>query len=599
MSLREYQQPGLIFLLALGIRILFVIEWMGLPYGHIPFLDANSYDQWAQSIAGGAWLRHTAFYQNPLYPYVLGSLYKAFGPSLAMVSYLQAAIGALTCAIVARTSEVVFGKRTGLFAGLLMTFDGVLIFYVAPVIKETLGIFLLAWFVHLIFTRDLEEDRWSGFLAGILLGAAVLVRSNLLILPLGFLLWDFLSKRRFFLRKYKLLCAGAAIAIMPATVHNWIAADDFVPVVYGGGFNFYIGNSPAATNLVYPTGVSTDPVQEEKDTTRIAESELHRSLKPSEVSSYWFGKAIQFLEGEPLAFPSLLVKKIWFFWMNPEIPDGYDGGFVARNFSTSLKFGFVSFTLLAFLAAIGTFLGWNTPPSDDKTRGMVSFVLIYMISVVPFYVTDRYRMPVILFLVPLAAHGTRLLVEGVRQADWKPIIKAFAFSVPLLIVGCYPVQWGPNFYAVKAFNWGVFASLSSDAGSDLDAVAAMEKALAINPIKINSSTYIKASTSYERLGRLAEAEDMLRKATAIYPDEGLIYFNYGRFKFEHDDLKSALELYRRAAAVSPLLHQPYIGLAILFMKQGDRADALESVKKGLSLSPDNQQLQQLLKMLGG
>lgn len=581
-------------MLALGIRVLFILQWLKLPYGQIPFLDGNSYDRWAQSIASGHWLRQAAFYQSPLYPYLLALIYMVFGHSLAVVGYLQGLLGALTCALVARTAEVAFGKRAGLFAGLLMCFDRVLIFYVAPVIKETLGVFLLSAFVYYVFTREIDKKWRSGIFAGLLLGAAVLVRSNLLLLPLGLLLWDLWARRGFSWRKYSALLVGAGLAILPVTLHNWIVSDDFVPVVYSGGFNFYIGNSSWAANFKYPGGISTDPLSEEGDTTRIAEAAAQRKLKPSEVSGYWFNKGIQFLEKEPLALPALLADKVWFFWMNREIPDSYDSDFVAKNFSATLRISIVSFSLLAFLAAIGCVLGWREQGSD-RTSGLVSLLFIYMLSVVSFYVTDRYRLPAIVFLAPLAGNGIYLAIGRLRNSDWIPIAKAFAAAIPFLVIGYYPMQIDPG---LEAYNWGTYASLSSDAGRDSEAVSAIEKALASNANRVDSSAYIKASTSYERLGKLTEAESLLKRATETYPDDGLAFFNYGRFKFEHGDFNSSLDLYKKAASVSPWLYQPYIGLTVLFLKKGDRAEALRSVKKGLSLSPDNRQLQELLKIAG-
>ena len=583
----------IIFLVALVIRALFVHQWLQLPYGQVPFLDANSYDQWAQSIAEGNWLRHTAFYQNPLYPYLVAMLYKAFGHSLILVGYFQAVLGALTCVLIAETTEFHFGKRAGLIAGLLMAFDRVLVFYSAPLVKETLGVFLLAAFMYVITTG---KERWrTSFVSGLLLGAAVLVRSNFLLLPIGILLWDALCRPRILWRNYAWLVLGIAVVILPVTLHNWKVSDDFILVNYGGGFNFFIGNSDSATRSEYPAGVSTDPLAEEQDITRIAEHDLSRILKPSEVSDYWFHKGIQFLKDNPLAFPVLEFNKIWFFWMNYEIADNYDSKFVTANFSTILSFTFISFSILAILAAMGAAFGWRGNRSR-ATRGFVVMTVLYMLSVVLFYVTDRYRLPVLVFVIPLAAEGLQMLLEQIRNKDWLRVTKATLAACPFLVIGYYPQQINSS---TDAFNWGTYASLSSASGHDEEAISAIQKAISKNPQRVNSSAYIDASTSYERLGRLKEAEDLLRQTTSFFPEEGMTWYNYARFKYEHGDETSAIELYDRALQVSPWLYQPYIGLGVLYIKQGRRAEAMDAVKKGLELKPGNSQLLQLLKMLGG
>ena len=82
--------------------------------------DSFTYDQWARQIASGNWLGDEVYYQTPLYPYFLGVVYSAFGPSVWAVRILQAALGSLACGALAVAGGRFFSPRVGLIAGVLL-----------------------------------------------------------------------------------------------------------------------------------------------------------------------------------------------------------------------------------------------------------------------------------------------------------------------------------------------------------------------------------------------------------------------------------------------------------------------------------------------
>lgn len=583
-----------IFALALSIRLIFVWQWLDLPYATVPYLDAISYDQWARNILKGNWLRETAFYQSPLYPYLMAAIYKFLGPNMETISWIQAILGAVTCALLTFTTASHLGRWPGIFAGLLAALNRPLIFYTGPLMKETLGIFLLALFIHFALLARKNQKPWLYLLAGVFLGLTALVRTNVLVLPLALIGWDLWTNRTTYLRNFSFLAVGTLLAILPATIHNWTVSRDFILVNYAGGFNFYIGNSPTALNFVYPEGVSTDPAKEEGDSVRIAEQNLGRKLKPSEVSSFWFDRGWQFLTSSTISNTfAFLLNKLWFFWNDREIGDNYDVHFVSENFKTVLHLPLVGFALLSTFAIFGLVAGWNEA-GGVISRRLGAMLFIYMGSVVTFYVTDRYRLPTVLFLIPLAGQGIALLIQGARSFRWKTL-RAFATAAPFGVVGFFPADVRQS--ELDAYNWGVVASLYSDSGNHSRAVEAIIKAIAANAEKAGASAFIKASTSYERLGRLAEAEDLLRRSTETYSNEGQTFFNYGRFKFEHGEVRAAFDLYNKSLSVDPSQHLPYLGLAILHAQSGERALAENAIAQGLARSPNDPHLRALDQML--
>ena len=146
--------------------------------------DAVSYDAWAQGIAAGNWLGNEVFYQAPLYPYFLGTLFFFVGHNLIAVRVVQALLGALSCGLLSLAATRLFGTRAGLTAGLLLAIYAPAVFFDALIQKTTLDSVLLCGLLAVLASsRRVTATRSLGL--GILLGALALTRENtLLFVPL-------------------------------------------------------------------------------------------------------------------------------------------------------------------------------------------------------------------------------------------------------------------------------------------------------------------------------------------------------------------------------------------------------------------------------
>src|ERR1700730_671514 len=85
--------PAVVFLVALVVRTIHVWQIRHTPFFDVLMGDSRGYDEWAQRIARGDWLGHEVFYQAPLYPYFLGTLYAIAGRDLLMVRTFPGIIG--------------------------------------------------------------------------------------------------------------------------------------------------------------------------------------------------------------------------------------------------------------------------------------------------------------------------------------------------------------------------------------------------------------------------------------------------------------------------------------------------------------------------
>src|SRR5262249_9588498 len=158
----------------------------------------------------------------PLYPYTLGLVYAVFGPSLWVASLLNVLLDSATCVVLAELAFLAFGEEAAIGTGILAALYRPLIFYTPQVMKESLGIFLLALFALFAFralqSKDKKEFLWSG----LCLGLGAIVRGNVLALSVVVLAFLFLRKKSARGRDALMFAAGIAAVILPVTLHNAI-----------------------------------------------------------------------------------------------------------------------------------------------------------------------------------------------------------------------------------------------------------------------------------------------------------------------------------------------------------------------------------------
>jgi 4-amino-4-deoxy-L-arabinose transferase-like glycosyltransferase len=478
-----------------------VLALRGSPWFDHLVVDPEYYDAWARRIATGDWLGERAFYMDPLYPYVLGALYRLCGRDLLLARLLNVAFAAGTIALVARIGRRVGGARTGILAAFAFALYAPDIFYVGEVDKTTLSIFLTAAALALA----VGHARFAG---GLALGAAALTRANLLVTA------PVLALARG--RRATLFAVGLACILVPVAWRNHRVSGEWVLTTTQAGQNFYTGN-----NELNPWGaygavpfVRGNPHFEEADFRAEAERRAGRSLAPREVSRFWFAEAFRHVRAHPGFALRATIRKAALFWNDFEISDNQDQ-YLLERVSWVLRLPLVGFGWLPPLALLGAI-------AVRRTRAvgiLVAFVAVYCASVVAFFVFSRYRIQIVPALLPLAALGLLDLAARVRAGAWRPV------ATRLVIVA-----------AVAAFTFHGFdvfsrddpqasemrlrhlADMEMDAGHIDRALAAYDEAVRGCPLRCTDAL-ADLTTTYLRSGRAADAERYLRAFAAAYPEQ--------------------------------------------------------------------------------
>ena len=126
----DWRGLALVGLLALVLRLLYLGESASSPFFTSPVVDARTYVDEALALAGGAWAGPPGpFWQPPLYPYLLGFIFKVCGENYYAPRLLQALLGAASCVLLWCIGRRIFPPPIALGAGLAAAAYGPLIYF--------------------------------------------------------------------------------------------------------------------------------------------------------------------------------------------------------------------------------------------------------------------------------------------------------------------------------------------------------------------------------------------------------------------------------------------------------------------------------------
>jgi tetratricopeptide (TPR) repeat protein len=554
------ERVGLVALLAaaLLVRVLLVLSLRGQPYFDTPIVDSAAYDQWAVEIATKNFWGDRAFYQDPLYPYGLGLFYKVFARDFLWVRLAQAAVGTFGLWMLFEAARRFLGYRTAILALGFAAFYKTFMFYDTALLKDFLGVFaieaaLLAWSL---------DKTWKWLALGAALGIGTLVRGNLLLVAIAAA--AFLAIRRDW-RSAGLVLAGAVLCILPVTLRNAVVARDFVLTTAQSGPNLYTGNNPENTTGRYrPPSflVAGTPQYEESGFRAEAERLNHRPMKASEIDAYWRSRATEYIFTNFGTFLGVTLKRFLMLSNAFEIPDNYNIPFMSR-FSWVLQAPLFTFGwFVAPLAAAGLYLSWA-----EREKFSMLYVLLgaYLLSILFFFVFDRYRLPIVPILILFAAHA---IVKIIQLRDWQmralPRTAAIVFITTLVLVNVpLPASVGGyRDFRTAHYNLGYYYSTHEQPA---EAAGEFESAAKLNPELLKDPGFVwKLAEAYERSGDTPKALEKYREAVRMDRQSaeapyrvGKLYFDEGMYDRAAEMLSESLRRDPRYTAAAEPLAESY------------------------------------------
>lgn len=573
-----------VFAVALAVRAVELWQLADTPLLEFVLGDAKNYVAWGMEIASGDWLGHETFYQAPLYPYFLGTLFAVFGEDLFAVRVFQLFVGATSCGLLSLAGWQFFSKNAGIAAGLMLAFYAPAAYADLMLQKSVLDIFFVClslWLLSLIATRAGAARACFGL--GLALGTMTLSRENAMVFPFVLVPWLLLRRdlerreRRNFATVF--LC-GISLVLFPVAVRNWTVGGEFHLTTSQFGHNFYIGNNPAADGTYAPLIVGRgDPRIEGQDAIDLAQSALGKILTPSEVSGFYTERALRYITEDPVDWLALMLRKVVLVFTSIEMVDTEDQYTHAESswllYITGLVF---HFGVLAPLATLGAIITW---PRRKTLLPLYMLFASYTATLVVFYVFARYRLPLVPFLVLFAAAAVAEGREFVAEAKGADFARAALAGFAVAVFCNWPIADKQHMRSVTHYNLG----------NELFAVGRLDEAIAefrtaIELDRGNAFATHNLGAVRAGQGELAAAEVQYRKALAINPDYVQAHFNLARSLLELGNSADAIQHFEVGLGIEPRHALVHNELGEIHLAQKEWSKAIERFELALGLQPD-------------
>ena len=562
-------------LLALVVRLVYIKEISAAPFHDLRLGDAASYHQWALRIAGGDWLGEGVgvFYQAPLYPYFLAVVYKAFGDSPALVRFIQAAIGAGSCMLLAAAGMALFDEY-GVIAGVLLALYPPAIFLDGLLDKSALVTFFTAALLYLVSARHV---RFREFLAGVVLGLLSLTRENALLLAAPVLVW-FIAGERQRWPAAAVFLGGCALVLLPVGARNHAVGGEYQLTTSQFGPNFYIGNHAGARGLYEPLVAGHGSAADERDdAARLAVAAAGRALSPGEVSAFWTARALEFIRAQPGAWLGQLARKLALTYNAVEIADT-ESQDVYAEWSPALRaLAPFSFGVVLCLGAFGVCM---TVGAWRRLWFLYAVALTYTLSIAVFYVFARYRFPLVPVLLLFGAGGIAVW----REPASRPM-RGWAFVALVLAGGLANLPLASARVDRVAHYVNIANAFVIDPATRDEAAAFYDRALRESP---------ESPAAHFGMGVLLVQKDRPREAIAHYqtalagwPDNADLRLNYALALADAGDNPRAFEELDGAAGLHPGDPTAYLVFGKLLLQASRPADALKAYERALAVQPGN------------
>lgn len=386
---------ALLFVLALAIRVSFNLLYDGIPKG-----DAISLLNYARHIAStGDYPFNRGAYWSPGYVFFLGWLLPGFGEANQLLYFrlFQSLLGSLTCLGFGLYAQRLFGDLAGILTLALLAVYPPLVVYAGMFFSENLFLLLLPPLFYL-FHRWQETGNLGYCLgSGILFGLLHLIRPVGMFLPIIFVAWVIITKRKrlkpLMLKELPVFLLVALMAVSPWMLTTYKNYGKPISSNAVGGVNFYIGHNPKANG----TWVLIDQ-----------DSEVITKAGTPEGNSLGYRMGLEYLISHPQHEWEMLKQKCRWFFSQANM-DLYNYKLDQLWFGT-FHVPLPPFWPFSILAGLGLIFHWR---SWHQWFMPVGFTAYYAALILAMYYAPRYRLIVEPIFIMLAAAA---LAKPMEQA---------------------------------------------------------------------------------------------------------------------------------------------------------------------------------------
>ena len=512
-----------LFLFALVFRLIYVIQSLDNPLFGVPVVDAASYAKWAHKMVDGIWLWDSVGNYLPIYPAFLAVQQVIFGTSPLVNKILQSIMGAGTAVLLAQIAARTWQRQVGLITGYLIATYWMLVVFESEKFAETFSIFFFSLALWCLIRRS--HRYWALLAAGVSFALSAGVRANLFLVLPCICIWLILKNREHLaaaLKAAALFTCGTVLIIGPILVRNYYLTG--APMLRAQAtWSLYSGLAPEFKGLHPPAGILFDKYM------RLPEQA--GAFTEPETEKFWARKLVDVIRSDPGGVAYNFWRRVLIFMNAREWSQEFDVA-AYRKYSWFLTLPWTGFWLAGPLGLLGLFF-CRRPTQNQQLLVIVTIAVI--ISIIPFKVSDRYRLPPAVLLTVFAAlalwHFYRWLKSGNRRAlyRWIPVCA-------VLCLICWP-DW-QDLAARRSARHDFFIGLHyEDSGRIDDAIRAYQKSM--QDFSWDPDSPYRIGRLYARRGQDEQALEYLNKALQREPAFPEVFNVFARLEIKAGHLKAA------------------------------------------------------------
>ena len=541
-----------IFSLALFLRLLHFSQSVDNPLLYHPVLDEAYYIEMGGHIAGGmGWQDEgRAFFMDPLYGYLLGSIFSIFGEDLSVVRLFQILLDSLNVLLIYAIGIRMWSRSAGIAAAVIYAVYKIAFFYTLLILKTTAAVTLSLVFVLAVLKSRDSQRSLPWFLLGMLGAVMVYLRANFICLvPLTIVFHWVLDRPNgiIFLKRSTFFLMGFLLLISLGALRNYMVSGEVVWLNAQSGRLLYACNNPENVSGRYqvPSFSRPHPLHSENDFRREAERRVGRALSVKEASTYWRRETLRLLGQRPKILLVLFKNKLKGTIADHEIPvnHSYD---VAAQFSGVTRWPLPTFALVFALGLPGLVIGGV---KKREAVWLVMPVLCMLITVTVFYTSSRFRMPALPFLVIGAGIALATLADWVRRG-------AIAKSLGLLAT------------AALLFTFS----------------------LSVSEPKMTGTEEFYLAKAYWSQKEFQKARIVATKAGQTFPQQARFPTLLGMIALSEDRFEEAIAHNQRALEIDRNHADAYHNLGIAYLLSGRPQAAVEAIEKAVAFGGDENHL---------
>jgi Tfp pilus assembly protein PilF/4-amino-4-deoxy-L-arabinose transferase-like glycosyltransferase len=559
-----------IILAAFALRFVHHLEMRAHnPIYEYPIIDSKEYVNNAEYIVETTWLGPSwPFFHPPFYTYALAAIFWLFGVSITIVRVLQILLDCVNIFLLFLLARRTFDTAVALISCALYALYIPLIQFSVELLPPVLSIFLvLVSVVSLLTYLDRAQtgarSLWWLCMGGVSFGLLIITLPNFLVcLPIIAVLLYFFMHRIVIGRRILLIAVFCFLAMIPAiatTVRNTTYTREKVFISYNGGVNFYIGNnSDIYTTVAIPPGVEW-----EKFTMLPYERERVENF--TQASAYWYRQGFAYIMQHPFSWLWLMVKKTVLFFNAHEFPRNFDLSFFSR-YSVIMKLPIVKLNVLLALGLTGMIIiaarwrGLKKKRREFVLMGTIFFS--YSFSIILFFITARYRLPIVPFLTIPAAYTIFVLYRSKHRVI--TILIAACALVLFCLVSVKPFAHTQPYTIPRTKTYALIGATLFDQGDNEQAYHYLSLGLEEPADRYTYDLHHQLGLLFSKQGNTDQAIVHYRSSLQHKADNFAAWNDLASEYMTAGQLDSALVCYEQARRLAPCCAKIYLNLVEVY-----------------------------------